>query len=177
MIGFLYPDICDQQGDQGYRDWLDANQIETCEVEDKKIENLSGLVVGDVSEQGAILLESRLENHWLSDSVAKGLTVLAIGRAGQILSRYLGIEPQMGSYKSQYVSTVFRGEELYGYVNGLHDLDKPITETEIGKGKLVSCALLGPVAVVNPWFEEYCFGITTSARNDLVDHYKKLLAD
>jgi len=177
MIGFLYPDICDQQGDQGYKDWLDANQIETCEVEDKKIENLSGLVVGDVSEQGAILLESRLENHWLSDSVAKGLTVLAIGRAGQILSRYLGIEPQMGSYKSQYVSTVFRGEELYGYVNGLHDLDKPITETEIGKGKLVSCALLGPVAVVNPWFEEYCFGITTSARNDLVDHYKKLLAD
>lgn len=177
MIGFLYPDICDQQGDQGYKDWLDAHQIETCEVEDQKVENLSGLVVGDVSEQGAILLESRLENHWLSDSVAKGLTILAIGRAGQILSRYLGIEPQMSSYKSQYVSTVFRGEELFGYVNGLHDLDQPITETEIGKGKLVSCALLGPVAVVNPWFEEYCFGITTSARNDLVDHYKKLLAD
>ncbi len=177
MIGFLYPEVCNQQGDQGYKDWLDANQIETCVVEDEIVDNLIGLVVGDVSEQGAILLESKLENHWLAESIAQGLTALAIGRAGQVLSKHLGIEPQMNSYKSQYVSTVFKGEELVGYVNGPHDLDQPITETEIGKGRLVSCALLGPVAVVNPWLEEYCFGIKTASRNDLVEHYKKLLAD
>ena len=114
MIGFLYPKVCNQQGDQGYKDWLDVHQIETCEVEDKKVENLTGLVVGDVSEQGAILLEQKLAKHWLGKSIDQGLTVLAIGRAGQVLSRHLGIEPKMNSYKSQYVSTVFRGEELFG---------------------------------------------------------------
>jgi len=177
MIGFLYPEVCNQQGDQGYKDWLDTNQIETCVIEDERVDNLTGVVVGDVSEEGAILLESKLENHWLGNSIAQGLTVLAIGRAGQVLSKHLEIEPKTNSHKSQYVSTVFKGEELFGYVNGLHDLNQPITETEIGKGRLISCALLGPVAVVNPWFEEYCFGIKTSARNDLADHYKKLLAD
>jgi len=177
MIGFLYPEICNQQGDQGYKNWLDAHQIETCNVGDQEVSNLTGLVVGDVSEQGAELLEAKLENHWLRKSIAQGLTVLAIGRAGQVLSRHLGLEPRVDNYKSQYVSTLFQGEALFGYVNGLHDLGHLITETQIGKGRLISCALLGPVAVVNPWFEEYCFGIKTSDRNDLVEHYRKLVTD
>ena len=177
MIGFLFPEICNQQGDQGYRDWLENNGVSTCAVEVERVSGLTGLVVGDVSEQGAVVLESLLESHWLKTEMKNGLTVLAIGRAGQILSKLVGGLPVIDSYKSQFAKTEFQGKPLYGFVNGRHDLENLIVETNVEKGSLISCALLGPVAVVNPWFETYCFGLETASRGDLTGHYKKLAGD
>lgn len=177
MIGFLYPEVCNQQGDQGYRDWLNVHEIETCSVEDAEIRGLKSVLVGDVSERGARILRAKLEGHWILKAISDGLTVLAIGRAGVELSRAMQITAPMDSYKSQFVETEFQGQKLLGYVNGLVDLDRLVTETEVGKGRLITCSLLGPVAVVNPWFEKYCFGIETSERSDLADHYKNLVAD
>jgi len=177
MIGFLYPEICNQQGDQGYRDWLESNGFTTSSVTNKKVAGLKGLVVGDVSEQGGIALESLLAEHWFKSELENGLSVLAIGRAGQILSKIVGVEPFMDSHKSQFAQTEFNGEQLFGYVNGPHNLENLVVETLVGEGRLISCALLGPVAVVNPWFEKYCFGVETASRDDLIDHYRKLASD
>lgn len=177
MIGFLYPEICNQQGDQGYRDWLEVNGVKTVSAEDKPLAKLEGLVVGDVSERGALILRERLADHWLIGEIEKGLTILAIGRSGTELARLLGVEVPNGSYKSQYVEYEFEGTQLYGYVNGLHSLSKLVTEVPIGKGRLIQCALLGPVCVVNRSFESYCFGIETPERDALAEHYKNLVTD
>lgn len=177
MIGFLYPQVCNQQGDQGYRDWLEAHEVSTCAVEDSEVSGLNSLLVGDVSERGARILRSKLEGHWILKAINDGLTVLAIGRAAIELSKALDLQAPMHSYKSQFVETEFQGEKLYGYVNGLCDMNRLVTETQVGKGRLITCALLGPVAVVNPGFEKYCFGLETSERAELTQHYKKLATD
>lgn len=177
MIGFLYPEICNQQGDQGYFDWLNAHDISACSIEDKEVTGLRAVLVGDVSERGAEILRAKLENHWILEAIKEGLTVLAIGRAGLEIAKALGVSPPMNSYKSEFVETEFQGRKLYGYINGLYDTERLVTETQVGQGRLILCALLGPVAVVNPWFENYCFGIETSARDDLTEHYKNLVAD
>lgn len=177
MIGFLYPEVCNQQGDQGYRDWLNAHEISTCSVEDSEISGLQSLLVGDVSERGARILRAKLEGHWILKAVSDGLTVLAIGRAGVELSRALDLSASMDSYKSQFVEAEFQGKKLYGFINGLNDKKRLVIETKVGKGRLIACSLLGPVAVVNPWFEKYCFGIETKERSELTEHYKKLAND
>lgn len=177
MIGFLFPKVCNQQGDQGYRDWLDAHQIATCSVEDAEVGGLEALLVGDVSERGARILRNKLEGHWILGAINDGLTVLAINRAGVELSKALGVRASLDSHKSQFVETEFQGRKLYGYINGLCDMERLVSETQVGKGRLIVCSLLGPVAVVNPWFEKYCFGIETSERSELTDHYKKLAND
>ena len=177
MIGFFYPEMCNQQGDQGYRDWLSIHEIPTHSVEDDEIGDIESLIVGDVSERGARILRSKLEGHWILRAINDGLTVLAIGRAGLELSRALDVRVPTGSYKSEFVETEFNGRKLFGYVNGFCDPQNLVRETQMGKGRLITCSLLGPVAVVNPWFEKYCFGIETSERSDLTDHYRELAAD
>lgn len=177
MIGFLYPEICNQQGDQGYFDWLNTHGVETAVVGDEPIEGLTALVIGDVSERGAEILRQRLERHWILDAINNGLTILAIGRAGLEIAKSLGVEPAVDSYKSQFVETEFHGQKLYGYINGLYDTNNLVQEMQIAEGKLILCALLGPVAVVNPWFENYCFGIETSPRAEITEHYRNLVTD
>lgn len=177
MIGFLYPEICNQQGDQGYFDWLRAHDFAACSIEDIEVEGLQAVLVGDVSERGAEILRDKLDNHWILKAISQGLTVLAIGRAGLEIAKAMGIRPPIDSYKSQYVETEFHGRKLYGYINGLYDTERLVTETQIGKGRVILCGLLGPVAVVNPWFEKYCFGVETSTRDELTDHYKNLVTD
>ncbi len=177
MIGFLYPEICNQQGDQGYFDWLIAHEVDACSIGDKAIEGLQAVFVGDVSERGAQILRTRLDDHWLLSKISEGLTVLAIGRAGLEVAKALGVRAPLDSYKSEFAEAEFQGKKLYGFINGLIDKDRLVTETQIGEGRLILCAFLGPVTVVNPWFEKYCFGIETSARDDLTEHYKNLLAD
>lgn len=177
MIGFLYPDICNQQGDFGYKDWLIAHGIEAVDIGDNPVSGLTGVVVGDVSERGSEMLRGRLNNHWLNDAVKEGLTVLAIGNSARIFAKLVDVEIAMGAHKSQFVSTDFLGRKLYGFINGPYDLDYLVTEHQIGNGRLIQCALLGPVCVVNPWFENHCFAIQTTERDDLVDHYEKLAGD
>lgn len=177
MIGFLYPEICNQQGDQGYFDWLRANDIAACSIGDKARVDLQAVFVGDVSERGAEMLRTRLENHWLLSKISEGLTVVAIGRAGLEVAKALGIRAPIDSYSSEFVETEFLGKKLYGYINGVIDKDRLVTETQIGQGRFILSALLGPATVVNPWFENYCFGIQTSARDDLTEHYKNLVVD
>ena len=177
MIGFLFPEVCNQQGDQGYKDWLEINGVSTRVVEGELPTGLAGLVVGDVSEQGSAVLESLLANHWLISEIENGLTVLAIGRSGQIISKIIGVKHFIGSQKSQYVNTEFQDKPVYGFINGRYDLDNLIVESLVGEGRLINCALLGPVGIVNPWFEKYCFDIETASREDLTDHYRKLVSD
>lgn len=177
MIGFLYPELCNQQGDQGYQQWLDSHHVDYCTIEDNKVSGVKSILVGDVSERGASILRNKLKGHWIIDEIAQGLTVLAIGRAGRELSKALAIDPPMGSYRSEFVETEFQGRKLYGYINGLYDMGRLVTETSVGKGRLINCALLGPVAIVNPWFESYCFDVSTTLREDLTEHYRKLVTD
>ena len=177
MIGFLYPEICNQQGDLGYKDWLVSSGIETVDLGDLPVSGITGVVIGDVSQRGSEILANKLENHWLSDAVREGITVLAIGNSGRIIAKLLGVRSSLGEHKSEFVETEFAGRELYGFVNGAFDSDHLIIEEAIGEGRLIQCALLGPVCVVNPWFENYCFGIATSERSNLMEHYKKLASD
>jgi hypothetical protein len=177
MIGFVYPEICNQQGDQGYRDWLDANGVATASVGDERIAELTGVVVGDVSERGAAILAESLQNHWLLDEVGKGLTLLAIGRSSKVVADLLDVDSPAGSYKSRFARFEFAGLQIYGYVNGLFDQRQLITESKIGKGRFIQCALTGPVCVVNQSFENYCFGLQTPERDDLVAHYRSLVTD
>jgi hypothetical protein len=174
MIGFLYPEICNQQGDLGYRDWLISNDVEVTDLGDQPVTDLTGVVIGDVSQRGAVLLEKKLENHWLVNALSDGLTVLAIGNSARIFSKLVDVESFLGSHKSEFVETEFLERKVYGFVNGSYDLDHLVTEDQVGEGRLIQCALLGPVCVVNPWFENYCFGIQTPQRDDLVLHYQKL---
>jgi hypothetical protein len=177
MIGFLYPDVCNQQGDLGYKDWLISNGIDAVDIGDSPVCGITGVVIGDVSERGLEMLSSRLENHWLADAVNVGLTVLAIGNAARIFAKLVKVETALGTNKSEFVETEFLGRKIYGFINGNYDLDFLVTEHQVGEGRLIQCALLGPVCVVNPWFEEHCFGIQTNERDDLVLHYQKLARD
>lgn len=177
MIGFLYPELCNQQGDQGYKDWLDLNGIPTVDLRDEEVDSLSGVVIGDVSERASQILSEKLDGHWLLGRLQDGLTVLAIGRAARVVGESLGIELNGGSYLSSFVETDFQGLKLYGYVNGLVDVKNLVTERSVGAGRFITCDLLGPVGVINPNFETHCFGIKTKERADLLEHYKKLVAD
>ena len=177
MIGFLYPEICNQQGDLGYKDWLQSKGIEAEDIADKPIAGISGVIIGDVSVRGSEMLEKRLENHWLLDAVKDGVTVLAIGNSARIFAKFLNVKTTLGTHKSEFVETEFLGQKIYGFINGPYDLDYLVTEHQIGQGRLIQCALLGPVCVVNPWFENHCFGIQTTGRDDLALHYEKLARD
>ena len=182
MLGTLFPELCNQQGDQGFLDVCQQLGITTRGVTTSDdLEGLTFLYVGDSSRVGQQLLADRLKPmvpHLIS-LVKQGLVLFCVGRSALAMAELMGLASIAGSGRvSHFVSVWHEGQELLGYVNGAYS--SVFDSQPVGSGWFVQTALLGPALVINPDMRNSLFEkaglptrVVTELEGSLRDHYRE----
>lgn len=182
MIGTLFPELCNQQGDQGFVDSCQQMGIVTQTVSSSEhLKGISFLYIGDSSITGERLLAQRVTKlvPKILTMLQKGLVVFAVGRSAMAIARTLKLSSIEGAvHESGFRSIKYQDMELLGYVNGAYS--RVLDSQQVGSGKFVQTALLGPCLVVNPEFRNQLFqdaGLKTfgltALETSLREHYRK----
>lgn len=182
MLGTLFPELCNQQGDQGFLDTCDQLGISTTVVTSTNhLKDLKFLYVGDSSITGERLLLQRVEKliPKIRSLVENGLVLFTVGRSAIAMAKLLDQVSISGSVRvSKFQSVKYLNMELLGYVNGAYSSVFEIQQ--VGSGWFVQTALLGPCLVINPQLRNAVFekaGLATTEITELEsllrEHYRK----
>jgi hypothetical protein len=182
MLGTLFPELCNQQGDQGFLDVCQQLGITARVVTTPDdLEGLTFLYVGDSSRVGQRLLANRVQTMvpQLLSLVEEGAVLFCIGRSALAMAELMGLASIAGSGRvSHFVSVLQDGQELLGYVNGAYS--SVFDSQPVGSGWFVQTALLGPALVINPDMRNSLFEkaglptrVVTELEGSLRDHYRK----
>lgn len=182
MIGTLFPELCNQQGDQGFLDACRQMGIATRAVSSPEhLKGISLLYIGDSSITGERLLVQRVTKlvPKILTMLQEGMMVFAVGRSAVSMASLLNVASIEGSMReSGFRSVQYQGMELLGYVNGAYS--QVLDSQQVGSGRFVQTGLLGPCLVVNPQLRNLLFEVVgfktfdeTALEAALREHYRK----